>query len=214
MAASAQSRRPHVVTFICFWLLLGPAFSVKNLELLINRYKFRSDVYNHLAVALATFFVSPDVVFSCLDLAQQNAYATAWECALARQRVFASYGLYAEERATFERWRQQVPVVSWIYDEMVMAHVGSQFHHLQESMLEALVYKKIHRQFSVDVVSHQQCGGGGGGGSRGNGSFWFSPFKIGQSSPQFPVAQHLVATLGPLFVSRSGRKHGLARFYP
>jgi hypothetical protein len=144
MAASAQSRRPHVVTFVCFWLLLGPAFSVKNLELSINRYKFRSDVYNHLAVALATFFVSPDVVFSCLDLAQQNAYATAWECALARQRVFASYGLYAEERATFERWRQQVPVVSWIYDEMVMAHVGSQFHHLQESMLEALVYKKIH----------------------------------------------------------------------
>jgi hypothetical protein len=111
----------------------------------ISRRKFRSDVYNHLAVALATFFVSPDVVFSCLDLAQQNVYATAWECALARQRVFASYGLYAEERATFERWRQQVPVVSWIYDEMVMAHVGSQFHHLQESMLEALVYKKIHR---------------------------------------------------------------------
>jgi len=52
-----------------------------------------------------------------------------WECALARQRVFASYGLYAEEQALFERWHKQVPVVSWIYDEMVMAHVGSQFHH-------------------------------------------------------------------------------------
>jgi len=36
MAASAQSRRPHVVTFICFWLLLGPAFSVKNLELCLQ----------------------------------------------------------------------------------------------------------------------------------------------------------------------------------
>jgi hypothetical protein len=88
MAASAQSRRPHVVTFICFWLLLGPAFSVQNLELLVSRRKFHSDVYNHLAMALATFFVSPDVVFSCLDLAQQNVLATAWECALARQRVF------------------------------------------------------------------------------------------------------------------------------
>jgi hypothetical protein len=32
MAASAQSRRPHVVTFICFWLLLGPHFSTKHLK--------------------------------------------------------------------------------------------------------------------------------------------------------------------------------------
>jgi len=94
-------------------------------------------------MALATFFVSPDVVFSCLDLAEQNVHAAAWECALARQRVFTSYGLYAEERATFEKWHKQVPVVSWIYDEMVMAHVGSQFHHLQESMFEVLVYKKF-----------------------------------------------------------------------
>jgi len=145
MAASAQSRRPHVVTFICFWLLLGPHFSTKHLKEKIWRRKFRTDIYNHLAMALATFFVSSDVVFSCLDLAEQNVHANAWECALARQRVFASYGLYAEERATFEKWRQQVPVVSWIYDEMVMAHLGSQFHHLQESMLEVLVYKKIHR---------------------------------------------------------------------
>ncbi len=90
-------------------------------------------------MALATFFVSPDVVFSCLDLAEQNVHATPWECALAHQRVFASYGLYAEERASFEKWHKGVPVVSWIYDEMVMAHVGSQFHHLQESMFEILV---------------------------------------------------------------------------
>ncbi len=99
-----------------------------------------------LAVALASFFVSPDVVFCCLDLAQINPHSTEWECALARQRVFACYGLYAEERASFEKWRQQVPAVSWIYDEMVMSHVGSQFHHLQESMLEVLVYRQMHRR--------------------------------------------------------------------
>ncbi len=85
MAASAQARHPHAVTFICFWLLLGPHFLTKNLKEKIWRRKFRSDIYNHLAMALASFFVSPDVVFSCLDLAKQNVHSTAWECALTRQ---------------------------------------------------------------------------------------------------------------------------------
>jgi len=108
MAASAQARRPHVVTFLCFWLLLGPHFLTKNLKEKIWRRKFCSDIYNQ-AMALATFFVSPDVVFSCLDLAKQNVHATLWECALARQRVFASYGLYAEEQASFEKCHKRVP---------------------------------------------------------------------------------------------------------
>ncbi len=145
MAASAQACRLHAVTFLCFWLLQGSHFSAKNLGEKTWRRKFRSDIYNHLAMALATFFVSPDVVFSCLDLAEQNVHFTLWECALACQRVFASFGLYAQERASFEKWHRWVPAVSWIYEEMVMAHVGSQFHHLQESMFEILVYKKIHQ---------------------------------------------------------------------
>ncbi len=37
MAASDQARRPHMVTFICFWLLLGPHFSTKNLKEKISR---------------------------------------------------------------------------------------------------------------------------------------------------------------------------------
>jgi len=147
IAASSQAGRPHAVIFLSFLLLLGPCyFFVEKVSERVWRRKFRTDVYNQLAVALASFFVSPDVVFCCLDLAQINPHSTEWECALARQRVFACYGLYAEERASFEKWRQRVPAVSWIYDEMVMSHVGSQFHHLQESMLEVLVYRQMHRR--------------------------------------------------------------------
>ncbi len=107
IAASAQAGRPHAVIFLSFWLLLGPSFFVpEKVAEKIWRRKFRTDVYNRLAVALASFFVSPDVVFCCLDLAEMNPLSTEWECALAHQRVFACYGLYAEERATFEKWRQ------------------------------------------------------------------------------------------------------------
>jgi len=148
MAASAQARCPHVVIFFCFWLLLGMYVFVKNLKEKIWQRKFCSDVYNNLAIGLTSFFVSPDVVFSFFDLAEQNVHSTAWECALARQNVFALYGLYAQECASFEKWHKRVPVVSWIYDEMVMAHVGSQFHHFQESMLEILAYRKRHRRCS------------------------------------------------------------------
>jgi hypothetical protein len=82
MAASAQARRPHVVVFLCFWLLLCPYFFVKK-RCLYWRRKFCSDAYNNLAIGLATFSVCQDVVLSCLDLTKQNVLSIPWECALA-----------------------------------------------------------------------------------------------------------------------------------
>jgi hypothetical protein len=69
MAASAQAPRPHVVTFLCFWLLLGPYW---NLTEKIWWRKFCSNIYNHLAISLATFFVSPSVIFNCLEFAKKK----------------------------------------------------------------------------------------------------------------------------------------------
>jgi len=51
MAASAQAGRPHVVTFFCFWLLLGPHFLTKNLKEKIWRQKFRSPAFSSLPMS-------------------------------------------------------------------------------------------------------------------------------------------------------------------
>ena len=103
---------------------------------------------NNLAIGLATFSICQDVIMSFLCLAEQNVLSNQWECTLARQKVFALYALYTEEQASFEQWHKRVPVVTWIYDDMVLNHVGSHFHHIQESMFEIFVHRKLLKMCS------------------------------------------------------------------
>jgi len=159
LESSWEAGRAHVVVFLAFWMLMHlwgvlqpPAGSP-------NFYfrKFKVDVYVRLAMAMSTFYFILDLPLSCLALAEgscvvtgggacpTNVLANAWQMTCARQAVLATYGLYREAAALFEKNLGRIPVASFFYDDLVLVHVSSQLNWALDILLETYVGQLIHK---------------------------------------------------------------------
>ena len=157
MVRSKTNGCAQVTLITALLSLLEPFYSTKNptsaddVKHFIFLRQFRIDIFWFMSCALSSFYAKLDLVLACLKMARQSigplpGLSDRMRYALMFQNMAVEYGHWRPAQLVFFNWFNQVPCVSWLYEELVLVHIKGVFWQMENLLMEIYITRIFHER--------------------------------------------------------------------
>ena len=157
MVRSKTNGCPQVTLMTALLSLLDPFYSTKHpisqehVQHCIFLRQYRIDIFWFMSCALATFYAKLDLVLACLKMARNSmgplpGLSDRMRYALMFQNMAVEYGHWRPAQLVFFNWFNQVPCISWLYEELVLVHIKGVFWQMENLLVEIYITQVFHKK--------------------------------------------------------------------